>query len=287
MQTTDPGLAGRATASSAAASQTHLGGAGGRQTGGGAPTLPALSYLSHSAGPNAEQQGQQVQGHSSASSADRLWRCFSVLALDSPSASELRSIFSHVFSDAFAGDGPISSAIGRPASNGATTTKTTNIITSEVWKAVDAMGGVAAEFLSRLHPRLLKEASSSWSSSTADGGAKAMPTRATFQRAPAAATPGVGLAACQLDFFTLGRLLRPLVLGRSGTISTPAAVQRLFCHEVRLRNGPVRLAVQHGRQEKPNQNRFLRQSSIAHPVLVDNKRHQSIRLCPLSLFQFF
>eukprot|EP00903_Cladosiphon_okamuranus_P016193 g14943.t2 len=46
------------------------------------------------------------------------------------------------------------------------------------------------------------------------------------------ADPGVELTASRLDYFTLGRLLRPLFLGRTGNISTAAAVQQFFCHEI-------------------------------------------------------
>lgn len=233
IQASAPGSGARAAAPSAPANQSQGGSGGGKMTGEGAATVKTLPTLPVSGSLDAEQQGRQPQGFSHPSSTDRLWTRFSVLALDPPSTSELRSVFSHVFSDAFAGDGPISSAIYSSPSDDATT-KATSIITSEVWKAVDAMGSVAAEFLDRLHERLLKETSPSRSTFAAGGagaagGATTAPLRVGFQRDSL-----VDIAACRLDFFTLGRLLRPLVLGRTGGISTPAAVQSFFCHEVKL-----------------------------------------------------
>lgn len=46
-----------------------------------------------------------------ASATDRLWRHFSTISLDAPSTAELRSVFSRACSDAFGGDGPVSSAM--------------------------------------------------------------------------------------------------------------------------------------------------------------------------------
>lgn len=240
-----------ATASIAA---TSGGGGGG---GPAVPTVPTVRPVLDGAHSNRLQAGQREHPVSSsyASPTDRLWRRFSILALESPSTSELRSVFSRACSDAFTGDGSISSAVRGPScrlASDATTPKTAVLITSEVWKAVDAMGGVAAEFLARLHQLLLDESSlpsSSSSSSCAGGaaagagagvgagvgagGARAATSRADARRESGAAVAATAeLAACRLDYFTLQRLLRPLVLRRTGDISTPAAVQRFFCHEV-------------------------------------------------------
>lgn len=211
---------GAAASSPAVAARPQVGAASGG--GRGPRTVPTLSNLPNG-GPDEDQQDRPTDSSSYASPTDRLWRRFFLLALDSPSTSELRSVFSRACSDAFAGDGPVSSALRSPVfrSSSAAKAKTTVLITSEVWKAVDAMGGVAAEFPHRLHQLLLKETSTS------------SPSRAeNYRRETVVDTSGVELTACRLDFFTLGRLLRPLVLGRTGDISTPAAVQQFFCHEV-------------------------------------------------------
>lgn len=187
--------------------------------GGRARTVSKLPGLPES---DAYEDQDRLTGSSCASSTDRLWRRFFRLALDSPSTSELRTVFSRACGDAFAGDGPMSSALkNRVVGSSDDTAKKAVLITSEVWKAVDAMSGVAAEFPYLIHQRLLKEISTS-SSSRAEN----------HRREIAADSTGLELSACRLDFFTLGRLLRPLVLGRTGNISTPAAVQRFFCHEV-------------------------------------------------------
>ena len=189
------------------------GGADGR-----ARTVPVLSNL-----PGSSPHETPAGSYSHASSNDRLLRRFVRLALDSPSAPELRTVFSRACSDAFAGTGPISSALSIPVSGACSeaTSKTAVLITSEVWKAVDAMGSVVAEFLHRLHQLLKKEASAS-SISRAEND----------RRENAGDIAGEELTACRLDYFSLGRLLRPLVLARTGNISTPAAVQQFFCHEV-------------------------------------------------------
>lgn len=173
---------------------------------------------------------ENLEGSSSyASSNDRLWRRFFFLALDSPAAPELRTVFSRACSDAFAGNGPVSSVLRTRGfgSSSEATPKTAVLITSEVWKAVDAMGGVVADFPHRLHQLLKKETPTSSASHVE-----------SHRRQNAADTAGVELAACRLDYFTLGRLLRPLVLGRTGNISTPAAVQQFFCHEVTMHHRP-------------------------------------------------
>lgn len=194
-------------------SEAASGRGGGTTTG----TVPTLSSLPQN-GPHGDQQGSS----SYASSTDRLWGRFFILALDSPSTSELRSVFSRACGDAFAGDGPVSSALRGPVFGAScdAAAKTTVLITSEIWTAVDAMGAVVAEFPQRLNQLLLKETSALSPS----------PSRAENCRRETAAD--IELMACRLDYFTLGRLLRPLVLGRTGGISTPTAVQRFFCHEV-------------------------------------------------------
>ena len=190
----------------------------------GARTVPVLSHL-----PVGSPYDTPAGSSAYASSNDRLWGHFFLLALDSPSPFELRTVFSRACNDGFAGDGPISLALRSRvfASSSEATAKTAVLITSEVWKAVDAMGGVVAEFLHRLHERLMEEAPTS-STSSAENRHR--------ENAADADIAGVELTACRLDFFTLGRLLRPLVLGRTGNISTPAAVQQFFCHEVRIKN---------------------------------------------------
>lgn len=208
------------------------------------PTTPTVRTVPDELDNSHLQEGKREESGSSsyASPTDRLWRRFSILALESPSTSELRSVFSRACSDAFAGGGSISSAVRGPTcrlSPDTTTQKAAVLITSEVWKAVDAMGGVTAEFLARLYPRLLTETSLLPSSSScagaADAGAGAAASRSGFHRESAAAIAATAeLAACRLDYFTLQRLLRPLVLRRTGDISTPVAVQRFFCHEVCL-----------------------------------------------------
>lgn len=224
-----------------------MGSVNGGPAGGGGPTVPSLLNPLDS---NQEdgQQGRQPSGLSShASSTDRLLTRFAILALEAPSTSELRSVFSRACSDAFAGAGSVCSALKGPTGRFSAPTKTTMLITSEVWKAVDAMAGVTADFLQRVHQRLLEESSSSSPPSPlsllsrrarqppaggADGQAAA--SRLGFLRdTGAVAGGGVGEAACRLDYFALGRLFRPLVLARTGNISTPAAVQRFFTHEVK------------------------------------------------------
>lgn len=189
-------------------------------TGGGARAAPTLPNLPDSS--PYEEQGRPTISSSHASPTDRLWRCFFRLALDSPSTSELRTVFSRVCGDAFAGNGPISSALRSCVfgSSPEATNKSAVLITSGTWKAVDAMGGVVAEFPHRLHQLLMKKTSTPSTS------------RAENHRSQNTADIGMEMTACRLDFFTLGRLLRPLALGRTGNISTPAAVQQLFCHEV-------------------------------------------------------
>ncbi|CAM9191667.1 unnamed protein product [Ectocarpus sp. 4 AP-2014] len=223
-----------------------MGSANGGPAGGGGPTVPSLLNpldRNHEDG----QQGRQPLGLSShASSTDRLWTRFAILALDAPSTCELRSVFSRACSDAFAGEGSVCSAVKGPIGRFSAPTKTTMLITSEVWKAVDAMAGVTADFLQRLHQRLLEESSSSSKPSplfllsrgarqSSAGGADGQAAASRLGRlldTGAVAGGGLGEAACRLDYFSLGRLLRPLVLGRSGNISTPAAVQRFFTHEI-------------------------------------------------------
>ncbi|CAM9401133.1 unnamed protein product [Ectocarpus fasciculatus] len=223
------------------------GSANGGLAGGGGPTVPSLLNPLDS-NPEDGQQGQQPPGFSShASSTDRLWTRFAILALDAPSTCELRSVFSRACSDAFAGEGSVCSAMKGPRGRFSAPTKTTTLITSEVWKAVDAMAGVTADFLQRLHHRLVEESSASSSpppmlsllshrarqpSAGGAGGQEAVSRLGLLRDTGAVAGGGVGEAACRLDYFALGRLLRPLVLGRTGNISTPAAVQRFFTHEI-------------------------------------------------------
>lgn len=220
----------------AAAAPSRVSQEGNRRSGpaGEFSTVPTLRNPS-----GTHQDGQllqQTSGSSSyASSTDRLLRRFSILALDAPSSSELRSVFSRACNGAFAVDGPVFSAVGGSQGCPSDSAKSV-LITSEVWKAIDAMGGVAAEFLHRLHQRLLKEPSLTSSSSTCRNGARSVSTGGSRPAEGGAFREdfgdGNGLSACRLDYFALGRLLRPLVLGRTGDISTPTAVQRLFCHEV-------------------------------------------------------
>ncbi|CAM9120215.1 unnamed protein product, partial [Ectocarpus sp. 13 AM-2016] len=238
-----------ATLEPTAGAPARLGIMGSANTGsasGGGPTVPSLlSPLKRSSEDG--QQGRQPPGLSShASSTDRLWTRFAILALDAPSTCELRSVFSRACSDAFAGEGSVCSAVKGPIGCFSAATKTTVLITSEVWKAVDAMAGVTADFLQRLRQRLLEESSSSSkpsplsllfrgarqpSAGGADGQAAASRLGLLWDTG-AVAGGGVGEAACRLDYFSLGRLLRPLLLGRTGNISTPSAVQRFFTHEI-------------------------------------------------------
>ncbi|CAM9710872.1 unnamed protein product [Scytosiphon promiscuus] len=223
------------TAASAAA-PSHLSQAGvGRRGGpvGEFSTVP--TPLNPSSTQDAQQLRQPRTSSSFASSSDRLLRRFCILALDAPSSAELRSVFSRACNGAFSVDGPVFSAVGASTTCPSGSAKSV-LITSEVWKAIDAMGGVAAEFLHRLHQRLRKESSLRPTSSSCGNGARG---ESLDGRRPAGGVASrmksgerSGLSACRLDYFALGRLLRPLVLGRTGDISTPTAVQRLFCHEI-------------------------------------------------------
>lgn len=165
------------------------------------------------------QQQQNAFHPSVASSNARLWRRFFILALDAPSAAEMRTIFVRACSDAFGGDGPVSSALGGPRSNSA-------FLSNEVWTAVDALGEIAIDFLQLLQQRLRGTPPERGTTRYSSVGIHSSRTNCEGSRASAA------LAAVRFDFFALGRLLRPLVIARRGGVSTPATVLCLWCHEV-------------------------------------------------------
>lgn len=56
-------------------------------------------------------QAMSASSSGYASATDRLWRRFSIFSLDAPSTAELKSVFARASSDAFGGDGPVSSAM--------------------------------------------------------------------------------------------------------------------------------------------------------------------------------
>lgn len=163
-----------------------------------------------------ENERQQCRAFAS----DRLWRSFCVLALDSPSTSELKSVFAHTCSDAFGGDGPVSSAMGGAPSN-------TMLFSGEVWTAVDALGGFVAEFLVRVQRRLRDLGVGAHI-----GGNSFGPTSRRSFGGNSKDNDMAEAAIPRLDYFSLIRILRPLLLGKTGGVTTPAAVLRLGCHEV-------------------------------------------------------
>ena len=178
-------------------------------------TTPAGNHLG---------QQQQIAHQLEAASANvRLWRRFSILALDAPSTAELRTVFSRACSDAFGGNGPVSSALSGPRSD-------TVLLSSETWTTIDGLGGIATEFLHRLHLRLRDKTTESGKSYYTGASAPSRFDDNDYEVVGAAGT----LAGVHLDYFTLGRLLQPLVMARTCGISTPAAILRLWCHEVRI-----------------------------------------------------
>lgn len=85
------------------------------------------------------------------------------------------------------------------------------------------LGGVTVEFLERLHRRLR---GAGQGRECFDAGAGVGSERRGHPG------PGQQVVPSRIDFFTLKRLLRPLVLAGTGGVPTPAAALRLWCHEV-------------------------------------------------------
>lgn len=170
-------------------------------------------------------QQQKNAFHPSVTSSNaRLWRRFFILALDAPSPAEVRTIFVRACSDVFGGDGSVSSALGGPRSN-------TAFLSNEVWTAVHALGEIATDFLHLLQLRLQ---GTPLESDTTRYSSVCIQSSRTNWMGYEGSRASAALAAVRFDFFSLGRLLRPLVIARRGGVSTPATVLRLWCHEVRM-----------------------------------------------------
>lgn len=105
----------------------------------------------------------------------------------------------------------------------------TMLFSGEVWKAVDALGGVAFEFLLRLQRKLrgLGVSAQVGGSSFGSTGGRSLVSNSEDSGTAEAGVP-------RLDYFSLVRIIRPLVLGRTGGVATPGAVLRLGCHEVNV-----------------------------------------------------
>lgn len=169
----------------------------------------------------------------------------------------MRTIFVRACSDAFGGDGPVSSALGGPRSN-------TTLLANEVWTAVDALGEIATEFLHLLQLRLRGISTERGTARYPSVGIHS--SRTNWMDCEGSRT-AAALAVVRFDFFALGRLLRPLVIARRGGVSTPAAVLRLWCHEV----GTVIDSLGRGLRLSERQ------------ITTELKRSLSIYICELAL----
>lgn len=196
------------------------------------PHKPHPQHYQQHGGEQDNAFSDDFHGEASAPSLDRLWRRFSILALDAPSTAELRTVFARACSDVFGGDGPVSSALGRQRSN------STTFFSSQTWETMDTLGGIAAEYLYRLQ-RSLREIGNA---RTGNGGVGKGGRGTTMsgrglgscdEHAEATASHSAA-ASGRLDYYALARILRPLVLARAGGVSTPASVLQLWSHEVNV-----------------------------------------------------